>query len=278
MADDADSSKRKADEMTPEEEVPEVPDELKSRVKVGKEEFAAMEIHLMAKSNSMPERTISIAGKDFLIAPGVFGDDVFGCSGAAVKCCEMTGLFKPGGSFLDMGTGCGVVAIFAALGGCGHVAAVDVYEHAIENTRRNAEKHGVKVDGRVSNIFSGLADEKFDTIFWNYGGGDMFEGSLEDHHANALILSDPGHALLRRFLTSAPGHLKPGGRVVTAFEPQFGNMETFQQILMDTGMTSKRICVVKEMNPQGFEVDMQYFEYGTLLPAGGDMKQPHVAL
>ena len=65
----------------------------------------------------------------------------------------VTGLFSQwlpypaGGTFLEMGSGAGVTAVLAALAGCRSVTALDISAAAVENTRRNAERHGVA--GRV---------------------------------------------------------------------------------------------------------------------------------
>ena len=49
-------------------------------------------------------------------------------------------------SFLDMGTGSGILSIAAAKLGCGAVTAFDVDEEAVEAARENAAKNGVKVE------------------------------------------------------------------------------------------------------------------------------------
>ncbi|MEJ2181554.1 MAG: tRNA (adenine(22)-N(1))-methyltransferase TrmK [Gammaproteobacteria bacterium] len=74
-----------------------------------------------------------------------------------------------GEEVLDIGTGSGVHAIFAAEK-AKHIIATDIYEPAVENARINAKLHGVddKIDFRVGDLFEPInRDEKFDVFFIN---------------------------------------------------------------------------------------------------------------
>jgi len=66
---------------------------------------------------------------------------------------------------LDMGCGTGIVAIYLAKAGCDATAA-DIKEKALENTRENAERNGVKIRIVKSDLFSNI-DGKFDIIVFN---------------------------------------------------------------------------------------------------------------
>ncbi|HEC89110.1 MAG TPA: methyltransferase domain-containing protein, partial [Thermoplasmatales archaeon] len=66
---------------------------------------------------------------------------------------------------LDMGCGTGIVAIHLANAGC-NVTAADIKEKALENTRENAERNGVKIRIVKSDLFSNI-DGKFDIIVFN---------------------------------------------------------------------------------------------------------------
>lgn len=55
----------------------------------------------------------------------------------------------PRGTVLDVGCGSGVLAIAAAKLGFGPVTAVDTDPNAVEATRGNAERNGVRVDARL---------------------------------------------------------------------------------------------------------------------------------
>jgi len=61
----------------------------------------------------------------------------------------------PRGSVVDVGSGSGVLAIAAAKLGFAPVLAVDVDEHAIEGTRRNAEANNVSVTVQRADALTG---------------------------------------------------------------------------------------------------------------------------
>ena len=56
---------------------------------------------------------------------------------------------RPPTSFLDMGCGSGILSIAAAKLGYAPVAGFDIDEEAVEASKENAEKNGVKIDYRV---------------------------------------------------------------------------------------------------------------------------------
>jgi tRNA A58 N-methylase Trm61 len=74
-----------------------------------------------------------------------------------------------GEEVLDIGTGSGLHAVFAAEK-AKRVVATDIYAPAVENARANARLHGVenKIDFRVGDLFEPIHDgEKFDVFFVN---------------------------------------------------------------------------------------------------------------
>ena len=70
---------------------------------------------------------------------------------------------------LDVGTGSGVIAIFACYGGASKVTAVDINPSALKSARHNAKQHGFDKIMKVkkSNLFQSLKDEQFDVITAN---------------------------------------------------------------------------------------------------------------
>lgn len=127
--------------------------------------------------------------------------------------------YPAGGTFLEVGCGAGVTAVVAALSGCAGVTALDINPAAVENTRRNARRHGVESRVRVlrSDLFDALApDERFDAVYWNSNFirmADDFEAESDLHHA----IFDPGYRAHARFLAEAPSRLTDGGRLLLAF-------------------------------------------------------------
>jgi len=243
---------------------------LPQHVKQSQLEHATAETRMLLQMNNLPDRVVKLHGREFIIQQNIFGPDVFGSSEASVRCCEALGLFIPGKSFLDMGSGCGAISVFAALKGCS-VTAVDIEHKAVENTLLNAEKHGVKVTAKHSDLFAACEGETYDVIFWNYPGGcRWFLGDKKDLPPNSQVIGDPGHALLRKFLTDAVRHVKPGGRIITGYE-HFGDpdqKEEFESILHDLGLAAKRLFQTEDRAVE-FSYTMSFYEYGWLKPAGG---------
>ncbi len=73
-------------------------------------------------------------------------------------CVEMIEEYYHGGSFLDVGTGSGILAICAALLGAEDLTAVDIDPDAVRVARENVEKNGMsgKVDVREGDLIKGL--------------------------------------------------------------------------------------------------------------------------
>lgn len=66
---------------------------------------------------------------------------------------------------LEVGCGCGLVSVLAALQGA-KVSAVDINPKAVECTRKNAQKYNVKINAFVSDLFKEVRG-KYDYIFFN---------------------------------------------------------------------------------------------------------------
>ncbi len=107
-----------------------------------------------------------------------------------------------GKRFLDLGCGCGFLAILAAKKGA-FVCACDVNKRAVHITKKNAEKNGVKLVVKYSNLFSHVK-EKFDIIVFNapylpvkeqkmWSSYETIERFLKEFHKHLL---ENGFALL----------------------------------------------------------------------------------
>jgi len=114
---------------------------------------------------------------------------------------------------LDLGTGCGVQALHLAAH-AGEVVATDVNERALWLTRLNVELNaghdGVdRIEVRRGNLYQPVQAEQFDLIVTN--PPFVISPATEE----PLVYRDsglPGDEVVRRVVTGAPGHLRPGGR------------------------------------------------------------------
>jgi HemK-related putative methylase len=109
---------------------------------------------------------------------------------------------------LDMGTGSGIGAVFAARLGY-EVTAVDVNPHAVRCARLNALLNGLeeRIEVRQGDLFSALAGERFDLILFN---PPFFRGAPR----SALDAAWRGDGVIERFAAGLAERLAPGGRAL----------------------------------------------------------------
>lgn len=147
--------------------------------------------------------------------------------------------FTPGMEFLEIGTGTGVIAVFAALAGA-RVVATDVNPAAIENARANVAKHGLgdRIDVRHGDVFDPIRpDERFDLIFWNVPFAWM-EPELQPTDLQKSTF-DPGYRATRRYVTEGPRYLKPGGRLTLGFSTVIGRFDLVEEFAAEAGLEAK---------------------------------------
>jgi release factor glutamine methyltransferase len=166
--------------------------------------------------------------------------------------------YPAGGTFLEVGSGTGVITVTAALSGCASVTAVDITQAAVDNTRLNVERHGVGDRVRVlrSDMLTAVgAGETFDLIFWNSNFVEAppdFVNTEDLHHA----LFDPGYAAHRAFLEQAPRHLAPAGRVLLGFS-NLGNRDLLDALADRQGLT---VGLLRSQPQAGTPIEHQLLE------------------
>jgi release factor glutamine methyltransferase len=113
-------------------------------------------------------------------------------------------------TFLEVGTGTGLIAIHAAKMGA-KVTATDVNPHAVELTRRNAARNQVRIQVQQSDLFDKV-DGYFDVIAFNppYLPSDSSSTSWIERSWSG---GEKGSEILVSFLDQAWRHLAPGGRI-----------------------------------------------------------------
>lgn len=130
---------------------------------------------------------------------------------------------------LDIGTGSGCIAIAAALAlPQARVDAADLSDDALAVTAINIER--LQVADRVravrSDVFSGLADARYDVIVSNppYVGSEELSALPEEYRREprlGLFGGNDGLDIVKRILREASDHLRPGGILVV----EVGNSE-----------------------------------------------------
>jgi len=183
---------------------------------------------LLEKMRSLPEEgeTTVLLGKEFIVLPKVLPP-----SEDSVPLIKQLHL-RPGDTVLDIGCGSGVLGVFALYHGAARVVGLDLNPNAIENTRRNAEKHGfaTQLEARLSDLFEALGpDEVFDVIvanlpFRNKPAADVLEAGMWDTDFNTHV----------SFFQQAHRFLKAEGRMFMT-HASFGDLEAFHRLAQANG-------------------------------------------
>ena len=120
---------------------------------------------------------------------------------------------------LDIGTGCGTVALaIASERPAAHIVAADIDPRCVALARRNARRHGLPVRVRLADGFAG-AKEKLDIVVSNppyIAASDphLRRGDLRFEPRRALVGGTTGLEFLARLAAEAPAHLAAGGWLV----------------------------------------------------------------
>ena len=110
------------------------------------------------------ERTFVYAGLRLRIPPGVFHPGVFFSTPVFLKFLQKIDL--QGKTVLDVGTGSGALALFAAKKGA-RVTAIDIHPAAVEAALRNAGNNALTIRAVESDLFDKLPAQHFDVLLVN---------------------------------------------------------------------------------------------------------------
>jgi release factor glutamine methyltransferase len=110
------------------------------------------------------DRTSRVAGLKLHVPRGVFHPGLFFSTKVLAR--EIEALGVTGRRVLDVGCGSGALALVAARAG-GEVTAIDVNPSAVEATRANAVRNGLRVEVLQSDLFAALDRRMFDVVVVN---------------------------------------------------------------------------------------------------------------
>jgi precorrin-6B methylase 2 len=120
-------------------------------------------------------------------------------------------------SVLDLGCGCGVVAIvLAKVGTDAKVSASDLSAAAAKLTLKNARKNGVSVETRSGSLFEPWAGRRFSMIVDDVAGvAEPLDRLSGWYPGDVPSEAGPdGTRWILEILDQAPNYLEPGGRFV----------------------------------------------------------------
>lgn len=183
------------------------------------ERLPDQELRYLGRDPEQPQNSLyQVRDLTFTVFPGVFQP-----APDSLALLRHTRI-HPGESVLDMGTGAGVQAIFAART-ARHVVATDINPAAARNTRHNARRLGVadKISVRQGDLFAPIGPrERFDVILFN----------IEYPNSDADLALWQVH---ERFFAQVRQHLRPGGRIYYQFGLQ-RNMARLRDMLARHGL------------------------------------------
>ena len=108
---------------------------------------------------------------------------------------------------LEIGTGCGAIALFIAHRWRGYVVATDISEETLATARANARRNDLAPRLLQSDLFQAVNEADFDLVVFNT---PLIDKAPEDD-LERQSLCDPGGRILRGYLDGLPGVLAPNG-------------------------------------------------------------------
>ena len=173
----------------------------------------------LARNRSLGFHRYTLNSREFVVYPEVFSPLVFEDSAFFLANLNI----ERGGRLLEVGCGCGVISVCAALNGAQKVCATDINPAAIRNTQENAKRHGVDavVRASVGDLFEAVdPSERFDLIFWN---APFISAECRAHDLLEQAVFDPNYCGIGRFLAEGPRYLDPKGRLALGFSSTSGD-------------------------------------------------------
>lgn len=172
-----------------------------------------------------------VAGKEFIVVPGVFSPKYF-------LDTEIFALHLPmhtGARVLEIGAGTGAIAITAAFRGANKVVATDINPLAVQNTMKNIQLHDLNttVEARSGDMYEPIGEgEKFDVIFWNTPFGFVENKTLS---MLERAVFNPRYSAVRKYVKGAKNHLTKSGKLFIGFSSTIGRFDLLEKICRERG-------------------------------------------
>jgi HemK-related putative methylase len=232
-----------------------IPDSLDARLPlIGRLIGKAMTLsyRLMGRHRYDDFRMERVRGLPFLVTPSVFNPKI-PRTGEFLSSLLDAGQIDNQSEVLDMGTGSGVCAVFAAKHAA-RVVAVDINPAAVRCAGINALLNGVegKIEVRQGDLFVPVADERFDLIVFN---PPFLRGAAQDDRDRAWRSPD----VAERFAAGLRAHLKPGGCALVVlstfgharhFLEEFSRQSLHTETLAERRFVNERLIVFR-IAPEG---------------------------
>jgi len=152
---------------------------------------------------------------------------------------------RGGDRVLDMGTGCGILAVLSAFK-ASWVLAVDINPYAVKCARENARCNGVldKIDFICGSLFTPLRRAlRFNLILFNAPYLPS-EKEPEEWLEYAWAGGESGRQVINKFIDLLPEYLERGGRLLMV-QSTLSNLEETLSLLRDRGFAAEIIDEAK---------------------------------
>ena len=200
--------------------------------------------------------TIGVLGKRIPVLPGVFSPKyVSDVKWFAQEVPKIVGKR----SFLEIGTGTGVIALFVGLNGARKMVTTDINAVAVKNARKTFRMHKLRIPARKGNIFEPMKkNEKFNVIFWNHPfhadkkPKSMLERGGYDHQ----------YENLRAFFTGAKTHLTNDGEVLLGTSKS-ARLDLIRVFAREYGYVCKLVKqeIIPSDRRSGVKIDVRIYSF-----------------
>jgi ribosomal protein L11 methylase PrmA len=165
-------------------------------------------------------------------------------------------------SVLDLGCGCGIVALVLAQ----HVppgtviCASDLSAAAVRLTRDNARRHGIAIDCRCGSLFEPWNGERFDLILDDVAGVAEPLDRISGWYPDAVPSSGgpDGTRWILQVLDQAADHLTPAGRLLFPGGTLAREGEVLER-------ARSRFATVVQLEEQWYPLSAELLAHGSLL-------------
>jgi len=153
---------------------------------------------------------------------------------------------KEDDAVLDVGTGCGILAIIAAKR-AKKVVATDTNPHAVKCAKLNAEANGVdtKIDVRRGDLFKPIRrTEKFSVIVFNSPYLPTASSEQKTWIERAWSGGPDGRQLIDRFIAEASQYLTKNGRILLV-QSSLANIDETLNAFLEEGLEARVVAEKK---------------------------------
>ena len=159
---------------------------------------------------------------------------------------SLTQVARKEDTVLDIGTGCGILAIIAAQK-AQKVIAVDINPHAVKCAKLNAENNHVnsRLEVRLGDLFQSIQKaEKFNVIIFNAPYLPASQLEEKTWIGRAWAGGPTGRRLIDRFITEAPLFLKRNGKILIV-QSSLANIDETLRKFQEADLEAKLIAETK---------------------------------